>query len=81
MEAVYLNVSELPAPEPFHRILAVLSKLKENQYLVAHHRKEPKLIYQPLAELGFEVHVRGGSEAAFEIIIWRSGTQCPIALD
>lgn len=76
-QAIVLDVSELPAPEPFHQIMHTLTQLKDDQYLRVHHRREPKLLYQPLDDMGFDIRVQPGSMAAFEIVIWKKGQSAP----
>lgn len=78
MQPINLDVSDLPAPEPFHQVMAAVSTLSETQYLLVHHRKQPMLLFQPLSEMGFDFHVRPGQTQAFEIIIWRKGQDCPV---
>ena len=62
MNQILLDVSELPAPEPFQKIMAELTQLKQNDYLKVVHRKEPLLLYKPLEQLGFDFHVQQGKD-------------------
>ncbi len=66
-----LDVRELPAPEPFERIVAALPELSPGDYLRVLHRREPFPLYAALAELGYEYRTTPGADAPFEIAIWR----------
>ncbi|MCP3673668.1 MAG: DUF2249 domain-containing protein [Gammaproteobacteria bacterium] len=77
MEKVYLDVSELPVPEPFERIMQALEVLTNEQYLIVTHRREPLLLYKPLATSGFDFHVQKGNEHPFEILIWHKEQNAP----
>lgn len=76
----YLDVSDLPAPEPFSRILAELAELGDGEALRVEHRKQPLLLYGVLQERGFCFHVQAGSRNAFEIYIWRQHEAPPAGL-
>ena len=80
MEQVNLDVSELPAPEPFDRIMQALVVLSKEQYLKVAHRKQPLLLYKPLTKNGYEFHVQKGNEQAFDIFIWQREQQPPQGL-
>ena len=71
MIEVYLDVSELPAPEPFEQIMQALASMAEDEYLKVSHRKQPLLLFRPLAENGYDFHVQTGAVHAFDIFIWR----------
>ncbi len=76
MEQIELDVSELPAPEPFDKIMRALELMTQNNsgasYLKVEHRKQPLLLYKPLAKLGYQFHVQAGERQPFEIYIWPS---------
>jgi len=57
LQAIYLDVSELPAPEPMHQVLLALAALSHGQCLVIYHRKNPVPLYPKLTELGFVYRV------------------------
>lgn len=77
MKPIVLDVSDLPAPEPFDRIMQTLSKLTKPHYLKVVHRKQPLLLYQPLQNLGFKFHVQKGVTQPFEIFIWPADQNTP----
>jgi len=58
MDNVYLDVSELAAPEPMRVILNALTGISRGQTLVVRHRQEPKPLYPKLIELGFSYQVQ-----------------------
>ncbi|WP_232011459.1 DUF2249 domain-containing protein [Moritella yayanosii] len=57
MQAIYLDVSELSAPEPMRQIFLALAALSLGQCLVIYHRKNPVPLYPKLTELGFVYRV------------------------
>gem|GEM_PF-2842645 len=77
MEQITLDVSDLPAPEPFDAILMALTVMKKDQYLRVVHRKQPLLLYKPLQQLGFNFHVQKGDTQDFEIFIWAESQDTP----
>ena len=77
MKQLVLDVSDLPAPEPFDRIMQALNDMTKQHYLKVVHRKQPLLLYQPLQKLGFNFHVQIGETQPFEIFIWPEGQSIP----
>jgi len=80
MKQISLDVSELPAPEPFDRIMQALVVLTRDQHLKVSHRKQPLLLYKPLHESGYNFHVQQGTDEAFEIFIWHKEQVPPTGL-
>ncbi len=80
MEEILIDVSTLPAPEPFEIIMGALIKLDESQFLRVAHRKQPLLLYKPLIESGFDYHVQPGKTEALDIYIWHSSQNPPEGL-
>ena len=80
MEQVNLDVSELPAPEPFEQITLALVALTKEQYLKVSHRKQPLPLYRALPVNGYEFHVQKGSKQAFDIFIWHESQPSPEGL-
>ncbi|MCP4274172.1 MAG: DUF2249 domain-containing protein [Gammaproteobacteria bacterium] len=77
MKVINLDVSTLPAPEPFELIMQALVEMNEDQYLRVSHRKQPLLLYKPLVENNFDYHVQQGALEAFDIFIWHSSAKAP----
>ncbi len=77
MKVINLDVSTLPAPEPFELIMQALVEMNEDQYLRVSHRKQPLLLYKPLVENNFDYHVQQGKLEAFDIFIWHSSAKAP----
>ncbi|MBF0153304.1 MAG: DUF2249 domain-containing protein [Magnetococcales bacterium] len=50
-----LDVRDLPAPEPLHKILHMAASLAPGDRLVVHHSRVPCLLYARLAERGLQV--------------------------
>ena len=80
MQEILLDVSELPAPEPFDLIMKALVTLSEDQYLRVSHRKQPLLLYRPLRENSFDFHVQKGKHHAYDIFIWHQSQKPPEGL-
>lgn len=72
---VVLDVSALPAPEPFQRITEALSRLPDSACLKVLHRREPFPLYPVLRSTGFVYRVEhdpGGQGPAVVILIRRA---------
>lgn len=80
MKEIILDVSELPAPEPFEKIMQAVAGLAENEYLRVAHRRQPLLLYKPLQENGFDFHVQKADATAFDIFIWQQRQSPPSGL-
>ena len=80
MEMISLDVSDLPAPEPFQKIMALLPTLTLTQYLKVEHRQQPKLLYQTLKEMQFNFHAQRGVRQAYDIYIWQQKSLSPEGL-
>lgn len=79
-QPIVLDVSDLPAPEPFDRIMEALRGLAKNQYMRVEHRQQPMLLYPQLQQRGFRYHVQQGSVQAFDIFIWHGDRSSPEGL-
>jgi uncharacterized protein (DUF2249 family) len=51
----FLDVRELPAPQPLQRILEACARLVPGETLVVHHCRKPCLLYGQLEERGLAV--------------------------
>jgi hypothetical protein len=80
MQATRLDVSDLPAPEPFQKILGALEALPAGHYLSVYHRKEPLMIYPTLEKMGYRFHVQPSMQKGFDIYIWNSALPSPKGL-
>ena len=72
-DCIYLDVSELPAPEPMQRTLEALAGLPEGKYLHFHHRQYPALLFERLENRGFEEVTLQGNGGTVDVYIWRKG--------
>jgi hypothetical protein len=70
---LYLDVSDLPAPEPLQLALEALAELPAGRFLHLHHRRHPRLLYERLAARGFLESTRRGPDGACEVFVWRAG--------
>jgi len=77
VQQIDLDVSDLPAPEPFDRIMQALVNLATDQYLRVAHRKQPLLLFKPLQDNGYTFHVQKGQTQAFDIYIWHTQSPAP----
>lgn len=69
MNVIELDVSELPAPEPWLAIMRALADLQAEQVLLVKHSREPFPLYQKLTELGFHYDVNKTANQLIEIRI------------
>lgn len=68
--AIFLDVSHLPAPEPMTKILQQLATMKAGQFLAVSHRKEPVPLYDRLRMLGFAHLIHQRADDDFLILIY-----------
>ncbi|GIX42896.1 MAG: hypothetical protein KatS3mg129_2629 [Leptospiraceae bacterium] len=68
---VVLDVSQLPPPEPFLKIMDTLIKLKDNEVLKVLHRREPFPLYEELKKIGFNYYTKKINDQKFEIYIYK----------
>lgn len=54
-----LDVSDLPAPEPFEQALDALRALAPGDRLLLRHRRQPYPLYELLARIGYDYQVEG----------------------
>jgi len=66
-----LDVSGLEPPEPMERILQAIEELDTGDYLHVTHRREPRMIYPMLENMGIAWITRSGGPEGYDIFIWR----------
>jgi len=66
-----LDVSDLEPCEPMERTLEYLQTLPDDDYLRVILRRDPKLLYPLIKQLGFTWRTQPGGPAAFEVFIWK----------
>lgn len=69
---VFVDVSELPAPEPLAVSTRAAQGLAPGQFLQIHHWREPLLLYERLVRNNFGYDTRANGED-FEVFVWRMG--------
>ncbi len=69
-QELFINVSEYDAPEPFEKVLQLVSEMKDGEYIRVLHRKKPLPLVQMLQENGFDYCILPGQQTQWEIIIW-----------
>lgn len=79
MNPIYLDVSDLAAPEPMIQILRALSTLSKNEYLQVSHRREPFPLYDKLIIADWFYYCHKLSEEHFHIYIYRKEEQLEFA--
>ncbi len=67
---IFLDVSELEAPEPFTEIIKLTKKLTRYSYLRIIHHREPFPLYSVLQENGFDFYTKKESGSEYTILIW-----------
>ncbi|MDK1024166.1 MAG: DUF2249 domain-containing protein [Gammaproteobacteria bacterium] len=70
-DCVFIDVSDLPPPEPLAVAMAATERLRPGQYLHMHHWREPLLLYKRLIQKNFGYDTRSGQDDACEIFVWR----------
>ena len=73
MTETTLDVSELEPCEPLERTLDSVGVLTPGHTLRVIHRRDPKLLYPLLQEMGFAWYCREGGPSRFEIFVWKRG--------
>lgn len=68
---VFVDVSDLPPPEPLAVAMESAEALSPGQYLQLHHWREPLLLYDRLVRNNFDFDTRIGEDDFFEVFIWR----------
>jgi uncharacterized protein (DUF2249 family) len=68
---VFIDVTDLPPPEPLAIAMEAALQLKAGQYLQIHHWREPVLLYERLSRNNFEFDTRLGPQDSCEIFIWQ----------
>jgi len=71
-QQIYIDVSELEAPEPFEQIMPLVRSLQINQYIKVLHRKEPFPLYEILLENGYNYRAIPVNSGQYWIVIWIS---------
>jgi len=61
---LFIDVSEYEHPEPFEKVIELLLKMEQGQYVRMHHRKKPLPLLQFLQEHGFAFLVHQGLDTA-----------------
>jgi hypothetical protein len=73
---IFIDVSELEAPEPYTQIINLISELGEDNYIRVKHRMEPFPLYDLLHESGYDYATietkRENEHTDFNILIWQS---------
>lgn len=65
-----IDVSGLEPPEPMERILDALADLPEGDWLLVHHRRDPRPLYPLLRNMGYRWATHPHSPTDVDILIW-----------
>jgi uncharacterized protein (DUF2249 family) len=68
---ILLDVSKLPPPEPYLKIMEALTTLKDQEVLKVLHRREPFPLYEELKHIGYEYNTKKIDENQYEIYIYK----------
>ena len=71
MREIFLDVSELEAPQPLIQAVCALDKLQKDEVLVFHHRMNPKHLFVEIQKRGLHYSIIKDEENLFEMKIWR----------
>ena len=69
---LFIDVSELEAPEPFIKITYLLSKLESTNYIRVKHRMQPFPLYDLLHQSGYRFSTLETKNSGYNILIWLS---------
>ncbi len=64
-----LDVRGMEPPEPMVKILETLPKLNDNTVLLVHHHREPLMLYDKLAERGYQAVTNKIEEDYYKVVI------------
>ena len=67
---IFIDVSDLEAPEPFTKIIHLLGKLEATSYIRAKHRMEPFPLYDLLKDSSYNFSTVKINESKYNILIW-----------
>ena len=76
-EEILIDVSELEAPEPFEKVVALVSAMKPGQYIRMLHRKQPLPLIQMLEDNGYACRAIEHQPSDWEILIWNKSDVVP----
>lgn len=67
----YIDVSDLPAPEPLEKVLAFLSQSRQDDIICMIHRQNPCMLFDILKARGYSSNVVQDKDR-YRIYIWNS---------
>lgn len=70
----YLDVCELPMPEPLHQIMESLSTMCSSEALYVQHRRIPYILLDELADQGYKIHIYESKINDVRLMIQRAGS-------
>jgi hypothetical protein len=73
-QVLYLDVSDLPAPEPLERILSLLEQVATDQIICMIHRQIPYALFPILKKRDYE-NVFVERSGVVRVFIWYNGNQ------
>ncbi len=71
MKLVFVDVSELTAPEPMTVIINALARLKQGDCLLVTHRRQPFPLYEKLLQAGWAYHCQRHDDEHISLYIYR----------
>ncbi len=69
---ITIDCRELEPPEPFVKVMEAVNRLSLDEAVLMIHRKQPRLLFPKLEELGMKYELTDKGESGIEILIWRS---------
>jgi hypothetical protein len=65
-------VRGLPAPEPLVAILELIGSLNDDEAVIVHHDRDPRMLYPELAELGWSAEQIDGEPGEVRLRLARA---------
>lgn len=78
---IYIDVSDLPAPEPLEKVLDLLSHSNENDVICMIHRQRPCALFPILKDKGY-TYLEVEKNKLINIYIWNSkNKEAPVIVE
>ncbi len=72
---IFVDVRELPAPEPLEVMVNTLGELEFGAYIKMHHRQMPNMLFPILTRNGYGYFVQKGEDEVFVYIYIKKDKQ------
>jgi len=72
MREIYLDVRDLPAPEPLEAVVNALGEVDTGVYIKMHHRQRPNMLFPILKKNGFDFCIKERDDEVYIFIYLKS---------